>query len=34
MSNANPNLIFFVYIAVIAVLCPLLEGLTKHFSRP
>jgi len=30
MLNADPNLLFFAYIAVVAVLCPIFERVANH----
>jgi hypothetical protein len=30
MLNANPNLLFFAYLAIVAILCPICERIANH----
>ncbi len=33
MANANPNLLFFAYLAVVVILCPICERVANQFSK-
>lgn len=33
MLNANPNLLFFAYLAVVAALCPICTRVANHSSN-
>jgi len=33
MMNANPHLVFFLYIAIVVGLCPVFEMMANRFSR-